>query len=203
MKYFYVFVLGILFFLNVSCENINNKAKNNEKKVHPIKIRKAFPDEPISNIFKKENITNQKKWLLIDKKKLELSVIVDEKIMKTYPIVLGFNQKDDKRYEGDGCTPEGSFNIISKYNHKKWSRFIWINYPNESSWKKHKNAKKAKTINEEATIGGEVGIHGVPNNNDSLIDEYRHWTLGCISLKTDHIIEIYEIVNKNTRIEIK
>jgi len=57
-------------------------------------------------------------------------------------------------------------------------------------------------IPKKATIGGEIGIHGVPKGYDYLIDEKENWTLGCISLKTNDINELYDAVSYHTKIYI-
>lgn len=123
-------------------------------------------------------------------------------VVKSYPVVFGFNPVDDKLMEGDGCTPEGEFKIKTKYPHKKWSKFIWLDYPNAQSQKKHAEAKKAKLIPAKATIGGSVGIHGVPYMTDISISQRVNWTLGCISLKNKDIDELYQNVDNNTMVKI-
>ena len=197
-----LFVLFSLFWL-LSCKNNEPKNTQIHQNNKTENIRNASPNATLVSIIKKSKTKKTSIWLSIDKKNLTLSVMADEKQLKTYPVVLGFNEKDDKRLEGDGCTPEGDFKALSKYKHAKWSRFIWVNYPTEDSERKHQLAKKEGKIPENATVGSEIGIHGVPNNDDSIIDKYNHWTLGCISLKTAHIIEVYDVVDKNTRISIK
>ena len=57
--------------------------------------------------------------ILIDKSDYSLVLIVDSDTIKKYPVVFGKNPVDDKRRQGDTCTPEGSFGIRSKYKHKK------------------------------------------------------------------------------------
>lgn len=200
-----IFSFLLLIFL-FSCENKDSQAHKNtqlQQNNTSKNVRQASPNVTLVSVIKKSKAKKTSIWLSIDKKKFTLSVMAGEKTLKTYPMVLGFNQKDDKRLEGDGCTPEGEFKALSKYEHAKWSRFIWVNYPTEDSERKHNLAKKEGKIPENATVGSEIGIHGVPNNDDSIIDKYNHWTLGCISLKTAHIIEIYDVVDKNTRISIK
>jgi lipoprotein-anchoring transpeptidase ErfK/SrfK len=93
--------------------------------------------------------------------------------------------------------------MISKYIHKSWSKFIWLNYPTVESWKKHNQARSEKIIPANAGIGGEIGIHGVPNNMNNLIDLKYNWTLGCISLKNKDVDEIYPYISKTTKITIR
>jgi len=149
------------------------------------------------------NIDKSKISVLIDKSDFRLYVRAGELVLKDYPVVFGKNTIDEKLMQGDKCTPEGKFNMISKYPHKDWSKFIWINYPNEDSWKKHNVAKNEGRIPRDAKIGGEVGIHGVPKGMDFLIDTKYNWTLGCISLKNKDVDELYPFITKNTIIEIR
>ncbi|HLO61207.1 MAG TPA: L,D-transpeptidase [Bacteroidales bacterium] len=160
-------------------------------------------DLSLSRIIDSLKIDKNTISILIDKSDYRLYICSNEKIIKEYPVVFGKKDNQDKLMQGDKCTPEGKFNIISKYPHKEWSKFIWINYPNQDSWRKHNEAKKNGTIPKNAEIGGSVGIHGVPKGMDYLIDLKYNWTLGCISLKNKDVNEIYPYINKNTVIEIR
>jgi len=141
--------------------------------------------------------------ILIDKSDYRLYVYAADTIIKTYPIVLGGNPVDDKLRQGDQCTPEGSFKMRSKYPHKSWSKFVWIDYPTTDSWRKHKQAKAAGEIPTNAKIGGEIGIHGVPKGTDYMIQKGVNWTLGCISLTNTDINELYPLITEQTIIEIQ
>ena len=140
--------------------------------------------------------------LKIDKSEYTLTLLYDDKAIKEYPVVFGFNALDDKRKEGDGCTPEGIFHIRSKYHHKSWSRFMWIDYPTADSWKKHKASKASGEIESTASIGGEIGIHGVPEGLDGMIQDKDNWTLGCISLRNCDVNEIYDVIGEGAEVEI-
>jgi murein L,D-transpeptidase YafK len=147
---------------------------------------------------KQHNISIQ-----IDKSDYILMVLNKTEILKSYRVVLGSNPKDDKRMEGDRCTPEGTFHIVSKYPHKSWRKFIWIDYPNDESRRKFKEAKLNGEIPKDAKIGGEIGIHGTPEGSDYLIDDKVNWTWGCISLKRKDVDEIYPYINEITEIIIE
>lgn len=138
----------------------------------------------------------------IDKSAYVLQVFHKDSLLITYPCVFGFDPVSDKMREGDGATPEGEFGIRSMYPHKSWSYFIWIDYPNEESWRRFRKRKADGTIEQSATIGGEVGIHGVPEGMDDMIANRRNWTLGCISLTNEHITDLYKSINSSTKIEI-
>ena len=160
-------------------------------------------DLSLAAVIDSLNIDKSRISVLIDKSDFKLYVRVHENVLKEYPVVFGKNTVDDKLMQGDNCTPEGKFHIVSKYPHKEWSKFIWINYPNDDSRKKHNAAKNEGRIPKNAQIGGEVGIHGVPKGMDILIDTKYNWTLGCISLKNKDVDELYPFITKNTIIEIR
>lgn len=155
----------------------------------------------LSDLLKKDFDKKNLK-LHISKSEYKLTVIYRQKKIKEYPIVLGGDPVNDKLREGDKRTPEGQFKIKTLYPHRAWSKFIWIDYPTSESWQKHRLAKRAGKIKLNDRIGGQVGIHGVPDGGDPLIDYRINWTLGCISLKQKDINEIFSVVQAGTSIEI-
>ena len=158
-------------------------------------------DKKISELI--ESIDKDKVSFLIEKSDYRLTVLYEGEKIKSYPVVFGFNPIDDKLRQGDGCTPEGEFKIRDKYPHHSWSKFLWIDYPTDDSWNKHKEAKSQNKIPQSSSIGGEIGIHGVPEGMDNLIDSKDNWTLGCISLKNRDINEIYSIIIVGTTVVIR
>jgi murein L,D-transpeptidase YafK len=120
--------------------------------------------------------------------------------LKTFPVVLGTNPRNDKLCQGDACTPEGVYRVRAKYPHPKWDSFIWLDYPNTQNWLKFSRAKTAGKIPPEADIGGEVGIHGTEDPSQNLSGQ--NWTLGCISLLNKDLQEIYPLVNNKTLVVI-
>ena len=160
-------------------------------------------DVLLAEIIEANGLNASQIALLIDKSDYKLTVLVDTLVIKEYPVVFGKNPVDDKLRQGDQCTPEGTFKMLSKYPHKNWSKFIWINYPNNESWQKHNTAKREGLIPQNSKIGGEIGIHGVPDGADIAIDLKLNWTLGCISMKNKDINELYPYVSKSTEIVIR
>lgn len=157
---------------------------------------------PLIKLIDSLKVDKKKSKIVVAKTKYILSITYLSKIIKSYPVVLGTNPVDDKLREGDRCTPEGLFKVRDKYPHKSWSKFIWFDYPNEHSRTKFNQAKQNKRIPANATIGGDVGIHGVPRNSDYLIDEKQNWTWGCVSLKTTDINELYDFATIGMVVEI-
>lgn len=164
----------------------------------------ADPEQKLSlrEIVKEKKISGKNLKIYVQKKKRTLSVFHKDSCLITYPCVLGFAPEGDKMQEGDGKTPEGKFGIKSMYPHKSWSYFIWFDYPNATSRERFEKRKKDGTIPKSARIGGEVGIHGLPEGYDYAIDTKEDWTLGCISLKNADITDLYKSISTETKIEI-
>ena len=158
-------------------------------------------DRPLTQLL----VTNSDRTatsILIEKSQKRLTLYYQEQPIKSYPLVLGNDPVGDKRQEGDYKTPEGMFKIRDLYPHPQWSKFIWIDYPTAESWDKHLEAKRQGLIPASTTIGGEIGIHGVPRGGDYLIDENKNWTWGCIALKNQDVDEIYDWLQVGTTVEI-
>src|SRR5829696_6219363 len=117
-------------------------------------------------------------YIVIDKRKYELSVYDAQGWYATYPVVFGNNSLADKKMEGDKNTPEGSFRIINKKPHDKWFKFMALDYPTKESWDKFKKRKANGEIPASASIGGAIGIHGTWPHEDFVIDRYKNWTMG-------------------------
>ncbi|QQR87439.1 MAG: L,D-transpeptidase family protein [Flavobacteriales bacterium] len=115
-------------------------------------------------------------------------------LLKTYPCVLGEKPVGDKFHQGDRKTPEGTFSFRSKRVHNDWHKFIWVDYPNAESWKRYKARHQQGLIPAGKDIGGEIGIHGVPEGYDHWIDAGQDWTWGCIALKNADVDEIYPYI---------
>ena len=195
----------LAFVLNLSILSCDNKVKtiklmsNSNNDISSFLINESWS---LAYLIDSLQVKQYNISIHIDKSDYVLSVMNKEEVLKSYSIVLGTNPNDDKRMQGDRCTPEGTFHIISKYPHKSWRKFIWIDYPNDESRRKFKDAKAKGDIPKDAKIGGEVGIHGTPSNGDYLIDDNINWTWGCISLKRQDVDEIYPYIKEGTDIVI-
>ena len=142
-------------------------------------------------------------YIIIDKSDYELNVYDDKGWFATYPVVFGDNSLADKKMEGDRCTPEGTFHIISKRIHDKWDRFIALDYPTKESYEKFRERKLRGEIPGGARIGGGVGIHGTWPHDDYIIDNYKNWTMGCISMKNRDVEDLYSYLPIGARVSIR
>lgn len=141
--------------------------------------------------------------IVIDKSENTLQVFEDDECLVTYPVVFGTWDKSDKLMQGDKRTPEGSYRIIHKKPHNKWSKFMLIDYPNKEDQEKFEQRKRAGIIPSHAKIGGNIGIHGTWPREDFAIDYKQQWTEGCISTKNKFVDKLYSVVPNGTRVVIQ
>jgi murein L,D-transpeptidase YafK len=165
---------------------------SHNRSIAPVPMKRSNTAGPEGNVS-----------IIIDKSDYELSVYDAKGWYATYPVVFGNNSLEDKKMEGDKNTPEGSFRIVSKRVHEKWNRFLAIDYPTAESWDKFKKRKERGEIPSSAGIGGSIGIHGTWPNEDFVIDKYKNWTLGCISMKNADVQEIYNFTPVGTKVVIR
>lgn len=117
-----------------------------------------------------------------------------DSVLKQYPCVLGEAPVGDKFMQGDRRTPEGTFTFRGKRVHDQWHKFIWVDYPNAESWRRFRERQASGLIPAGKDIGGEIGIHGVPDGMDAWIERGQDWTWGCIALRNADVDEIYPYV---------
>ncbi|MFC1582556.1 murein L,D-transpeptidase family protein [Planctomycetota bacterium] len=137
----------------------------------------------------------------IYKEKRRLELIAGKVPVRIYRIGLGFNPQDDKRVEGDGCTPEGEFYICVKNEKSRYYLSLGISYPGIEDAQRGLQDGSITQAQHDAIIGaiekggippwktplgGEIFIHG----NGS----HRDWTLGCIALDDADIEELFKVI---------
>ncbi len=158
----------------------------------------------IGEICEEKGISPSRSSIVIIKAKRKLFFYLDEKFVKTYPVVFGKNPRNQKLYEGDNCTPEGIFRVVSKKVHERWSRFILLNYPTWEDVRRHREACSQGLIPLRGGscigLGGGIGIHGTHSEalNRSKID----WTEGCISLFNRDIEDFFSYIERGTLVFI-
>ncbi len=147
--------------------------------------------------------------LVAYKRRREMELYDANNLVKTYKIALGLNPVDDKRKEGDGCTPEGDFYICTKNDRSKFHLFLGLSYPNEDdaerglesgliSHEEHVMILDAlanrRRPSWDTRLGGEIGIHGEGTHVD--------WTQGGIALENNDIEELFGIVDIGSPVSI-
>jgi hypothetical protein len=158
-------------------------------------------DRPITEVLGGGRFDKGKISLYVEKSQFRLTVLYDGTPVKQYPVCFGGNT-EDKLMQGDGCVPEGRFVIRELYPHQSWSRFLWIDYPNQDSWRKYNAAKTEGRIPQDTAIGGEVGIHGTQEGEDYLILQGINYTAGCVGMLRSDVEEVFNVCRTGTPILI-
>lgn len=118
-----------------------------------------------------------------------------DEVLKTYIVSLGGNPVGPKIRQGDNKTPEGSY-ILDRHNtNSQYHRSIHISYPNAD------DLARARKLG--VSPGGELFIHGLPNDFHGHSNALGDWTEGCIAVTNAEIDEIWRAVADGTPIEIK
>ena len=145
-------------------------------------------------------------------RKLEL-IGANNKVIKTYKVMLGRNPIGHKAFEGDNKTPEGTYTLDEKNPNSNFYKSLHISYPN------FKDKLKAKSRGKSP--GGDIMLHGMPNDFRDMMDFVTSvgladlgddlirsgllgydWTNGCIAVTDSEIEEIYSMINVPTKITI-
>jgi murein L,D-transpeptidase YafK len=161
------------------------------------------PAVPLAHMLDSLRILADSLHLLVEKDKRTMSVLAGDRVLKQWPCVLGEVPEGDKMMQGDRRTPEGTFTFRDKYPHHTWHKFVWIDYPNAESRRRFNERKQRGDIPAHAAIGGEIGIHGVPEGMDHWIVQGTDWTFGCIGMRNADLDEIYPYIKpRHTLINI-
>jgi len=153
--------------------------------------------------------------LVVAKSELTLRFYAGNRLLKTYPVALGFGGLGDKRRRDDGCTPEGEFRIVERSrqdNPRTWrDLFMLLNYPlpedgargvaaglidEEQRRAIVAAADRGRKPPQDTALGSGIGIHigGIDPPN---------WTQGCIALERQDGIEVYEQVRAGTPVIVR
>jgi murein L,D-transpeptidase YafK len=133
--------------------------------------------------------------VLVLKSRRALLLMKGDEVLKRYIVSLGGNPVGPKIRQGDHKTPEGSY-VLDRHNaNSQFYRSIHISYPNAD------DVARAKKLGVRA--GGDLFIHGLPNDFHGHSDALGDWTEGCIAVTDAEMDEIWRMVADGTPIEIK
>jgi murein L,D-transpeptidase YafK len=152
---------------------------------------------------KKIKYTAARYYVVVDKSENTLTVYDSQDWVVQFPCTFGSTDLGDKMVQGDRRTPEGSYHITTKYPHKKWDKFMKLDYPNATDYAKFNQRKAAGIIPKNAKIGGDIGIHGTWPREEWAVENLQSWTLGCVSMKNEDVDELYSMVGPGTLVVIQ
>ncbi len=141
--------------------------------------------------------THQSTAIVVSKADRELIVYKGGRKVLSYPVRLGFNGIREKRFQGDGATPEGRYRVTEARGagQTQFYRALVLDYPNAEDRRRFRLAKQSGKIASAKEIGGQIEIHGVEN-------ELMAQTLGCVMLANPHMAELFARVSSGTPVTI-
>ena len=140
-------------------------------------------------------ITSAVERILVEKSARRMTVWQKDGPPRRYDIALGFAPDGDKTREGDGRTPEGVFRIDRLNRQSKYHLSLGLDYPQ----KRHREAARRAGV----SPGGDIMIHGQPNEIAEGYKVKGDWTAGCIALTNPEIEEIFANAAIGTEVEIR
>lgn len=135
--------------------------------------------------------------ILVDKSERKLYLLRADEILRSFDISLGQLPEGPKQREGDYRTPEGSYTIEAKHADSDYFLALKLSYPNE--------ADRARARRLGVDPGGQIMIHGMPNEPKSDWSRYLgwDWTDGCIAVSNSDMLDIWLATSVSTPIEIR
>jgi murein L,D-transpeptidase YafK len=132
--------------------------------------------------------------VLVAKSDRELFLVQDGRVVRMYPISLGFSPEGDKERQGDGRTPEGLFRIDRRNEQSAYHLSLGLDYP---------HPEDVQRASERGySPGGDIFIHGQPPGIEGPHWLEMDWTAGCIAVSNAVIEEIWDAVPIGTQVEI-
>ena len=133
--------------------------------------------------------------IVIDKSDRVMTAFRDGVPVRSYRIALGFAPDGAKTRQGDGKTPEGSFRIDRRNDRSAYHLSLGINYPQAS------HRARAQAAGESP--GGDIFIHGQPNQRPDGEVLAGDWTAGCIAISDAEIRELFAHTPTGTQVDIQ
>lgn len=133
--------------------------------------------------------------ILIEKSARRMTVWQQQGPPRSFRIALGFSPQGDKTRQGDGRTPEGLFRIDRLNRNSAFHLSLGLDYPQPH----HRAAARRGGYDP----GGDIMIHGQPNQVPEGYRVKGDWTAGCIAVTNAEIEEIFAHARIGTPVEIR
>lgn len=135
--------------------------------------------------------------VLVVKSERKLYLLKDGEVLREMDIALGLRPLGHKQREGDFRTPEGHYFLEARNPSSSYFLSIQVSYPNVED--------RARARAAGVDPGGQIMIHGLPNNPRRDEKSYFgwDWTDGCIAVSNSDMIDIWLMTRESTPIEIR
>lgn len=135
--------------------------------------------------------------VIVDKSRHTAWLIHGGEVKETFACDLGHNPSRQKRFAGDGATPEGTYRVsaVKGNGSSKYYKALLLDYPNPDDRARFARDKSRGLISKSARIGGLIEIHGHGGTG-------RDWTNGCVALSNGDMDVLMRHAKKGTTVTI-
>lgn len=154
-----------------------------------IKLPWPFPQEKPA-----APIASPVERILIEKSARRMTVWQRDGAPREFKIALGFAPDGTKVKQGDGKTPEGLFKVDRLNDRSKFHLSLGLNYPRPQD--------RAAARKLGVSPGGDIMIHGQPNQLPDTMRVKGDWTAGCVAVTNPEIREVFAHTAIGTPVEI-
>jgi hypothetical protein len=135
--------------------------------------------------------------VVVDKLNHRVHIVRGGESVENYPAEFGPGWLDQKIRAGDSATPEGRYRIVRKKGNgqSRYYKACLLDYPNDEDRRRFSRLTTSGMMSRSARIGGLIEIHGEGGKG-------QDWTLGCISLRNDHLDRIFSKLSVGTPVTI-
>lgn len=140
-------------------------------------------------------ITSEVQRILIEKGARRMTVFQKDGNPRVMQIALGSAPVGDKVRQGDKKTPEGVFRIDRRNAQSRFHLSLGLSYP------RPQDRKRAAA--QGVDPGGDIMIHGQPNQIAEGYKVKGDWTDGCIAVTNPEIAELFAHTATGTEVEIR
>lgn len=131
--------------------------------------------------------------IVVDKSDRKLILLNGSRVIRRFDIKLGFSPVGPKRFQGDGKTPEGLYQIDRRNPQSRYYLSLGVSYPNRQD--------RAYARSKGRSPGGDIFIHGNPNGRVGR--PVGDWTRGCIAVSNSDMDILWKSIPVGTPIDIK
>jgi murein L,D-transpeptidase YafK len=135
--------------------------------------------------------------ILVLKSERKLQLLKAGRVLREFEVSLGLAPVGPKQREGDYRTPEGVYHVETRNPSSDYFLSIKVSYPDA--------ADRARAQAKGVDPGGQIMIHGLPNQPKYETQRYRgwDWTDGCIAVSNSDMVDIWLMTQESTPIEIR
>lgn len=139
--------------------------------------------------------------VFVKKSARTMTLYSGESVVATYAVAVGKGGSGPKKKEGDNVTPIGRYRVV-KHLPSHLRIFLQLDYPNADDHARFEELKKRGDLPKNATIGGDIGIHGEPPEAKPF-KKAEYQSHGCVVLEDAEIDQVARMVPDGTAVEIE